>query len=115
MRTNVQYTVITLKIILMNEQENNGAEDSAETEVHPGIEGTTNGQNLVTTEEKAQYEVFRNGDLPRETISGWITNDLKAIMSFVHGCLNDPQIREPLIDAYYARYKKLHAAKKKEE
>lgn len=81
----------------MNEQKINGAKSAP--------------QAIVGTDEKAQYEVFRNGDLPRETIKEWIGNDLKAILSFVSGVLRDPEIMEPLVDAYYARYKKLHAPK----
>lgn len=65
-------------------------------------------QRIETTDERAQYEVFRNGDLPRETIEKWIEADLRAIMSLVSGMLNDPEIRGPVVDAYYSRYKKLH-------
>lgn len=64
--------------------------------------------NMFTTDEKAQYEVFKNGNIPRETLANWIENDLRAILSFVHGCLNDKVIKEALIDAYYMRYKALH-------
>lgn len=64
-----------------------------------------------TTEEKAQYEVFRNGSLPKETIEKWIRNDLNAVLSFVHGCLSDAAIFDALAGAYYERYKNLHAEK----
>lgn len=83
-----------------NEQKNDGAK------VAP--------QAFVGTDEKAQYEVFRNGSIPRETIAEWVANDLKAILSFVSGVLKDERIREPLIDAFYERYKKLHEQNGKE-
>lgn len=69
-----------------------------------------NGQRerFITSEEKAQYEVFKNGNLPKETIEKWIRNDLQAIMSFVHGCLKDERIFAALVDSYYSRYKSLH-------
>lgn len=63
----------------------------------------------VSTDEKAQYEVFRNGELPRDQIAEWINNDLKATLSFISGALNDSEINNALVDAYYNRYKKLHA------
>lgn len=61
-----------------------------------------------TTEEKAQYEVYKNGDLSRATIADWIRNDLQSIASFIHGTLTDETIFNATVDAYYARYKKLH-------
>lgn len=70
---------------------------------------------FITTEEKAQYEVFRNGELPKQTIEKWIRNDLGAIMSFVQGCLTDPTIFRAVADAYYERYKKLHEDQKTNE
>lgn len=85
---------------MSHEQKNNGAK------------GTP--QALVGTDEKAQYEVFRKGDIPRDTIKEWIGNDLKAILSFVSGVLRDETIMEPLVDAFYEKYKKLHAPKPEE-
>lgn len=67
--------------------------------------------NGWSTEEKAQYEVFKNGSLSRETIDKWIRNDLGAIASFVHGVMTDDKIFEALSLAYYERYKKLHEVK----
>lgn len=72
----------------------------------PAIDGQR--ERFVTTDEKAQYEVFTNGTLPRETISKWIRNDLTAVLSFVHGILNDEKIFGALTDAYYERYRQLH-------
>lgn len=68
--------------------------------------GTEN--NAFTTAEKAQYQIFQKGDLPKEQLEQWIRNDLRAIQSFVHGCLNDPEIFEAVSNAYYKRYKALH-------
>lgn len=82
----------------MNEQKNNGAKNTPKNQP-------------IGTDEKAQYEVFRNGNLPRETIREWIGNDLKSIQSFVHGCLNDPDIFDAIVDAYYKRYSQLHEQK----
>lgn len=64
---------------------------------------------LFTTEEKAQYEIFRNGTLPKETIAKWIKNDLSAINSLVHACLNDEGVFNALVEAYYNRYLELHS------
>lgn len=75
----------------------------------PAVDGQR--ERFITTEEKAQYEVFRNGELPRETIATWIKNDLTATASFIHGCLRDEMIFEALVDAYFKRYKNLHAKK----
>lgn len=78
---------------------------------------TSNGnkQAFITSEEKAQYEVFRNGDLPKETIEQWITNDLMAVKSFVSGILEDKTIFNALTSAYYERYKKLHEGNEQKE
>lgn len=64
-----------------------------------------------STEEKAQFEVYRNGSLSRDTIAKWIRNDLGAIASFVHGVMTDEKIFGVLTDAYFERYKKLHEEK----
>lgn len=64
--------------------------------------------SFFTSEEKAQFEVFRNGKLSRETIEKWVRNDLTAVMSFIHGTLKDESIFKALVDAYYYRYQKLH-------
>lgn len=82
----------------MSNEKNNGSK------VGPQVKGWS-------TEEKAQYEVYRNGNLSRETIAGWIKNDLSAVSSFVHGCISDKTIFDALVDAFYARYKKLHDEK----
>lgn len=92
----------------MNEQKKtNGAENSAEVRESEKLG--------FTTEEKAQYEVFRNGNLPRETVHEWVNNDLKAIMSFVSGVLRDPDLNDALVDAFYLKYKKLHAPNKTDQ
>lgn len=72
-------------------------------------------ENLFTTDEKAQYEVFKNGNLPRDTIQRWIENDLGAIISFAHGILKDERVKKTLVDAYYERYTALHANAKDNE
>lgn len=64
-----------------------------------------------STEAKAQYEVYRNGNLSRDTIAQWIRNDLSAVISFSHGCLDDKLIFDALVNAFYARYEKLHGEK----
>lgn len=69
-------------------------------------------ERFITTDEKAQYEVFANGDLPKDTISKWIRNDLSACLSFIHGVLRDEKIFNALVDAYYDRYKMLHDSQK---
>lgn len=70
---------------------------------------------FITTEEKAQYEVFKNGNLPRETIEKWIRNDLSAVLSFIHGVLNDKEIFDLLVDKYYEKYTRLHANAKEND
>lgn len=85
-----------------NEQKNDGPKVSGQDE------------RFITAAEKAQYEVFANGNLPRETIHKWIGNDLRAIQSFVHGVLNEPTIMEAVVNAYYDRYKKMHNENQKE-
>lgn len=70
---------------------------------------------FVTTAEKAQYEVFLNGALPKETIEKWIRQDLNAIASFVHGILNDPDIFPAVVDLYYKKYQALHTNDKDHE
>lgn len=82
--------------VMLNEKENVSAKAEAET------------GPFFTTEEKAQFEVFRNGKLSRETIEKWVRNDLTAVMSFIHGTLKDESIFKALVDAYYYRYQRLH-------
>lgn len=85
----------------MSNEKNNGSKVATE-----------NGAGeFFTAEEKAQFEVFRNGKLDRETIGRWVRNDLTAIMSFVHGTLKDDTIFNALVDAYFFRYQKLHETK----
>lgn len=86
-----------------------------EQKTHQRKQAVSQTEAFITTEEKAQYEVFTNGNLPRETIEKWIRNDLSAIQSFVHGCLNDKTVFEAVVDAYYNRYKKLHGPIANEE
>lgn len=74
-----------------------------------------NGHSIFTTAEKAQYEVFKNGGLPKETIEKWIRQDLNAIQSFVHGILNDPEIFPAVVDLYYKKYQALHTNDKDHE
>lgn len=78
-------------------QENDGAKVSPKT-----------AGELFTTAEKAQYEVFKNGTLPRETIQKWVTADLRAIQSLVYGILNDEVLKEAVAEHYYKIYQKLH-------
>lgn len=84
-------------------KENNGPKVSGQSE------------KFVTTAEKAQYEVFANGKLSRETIGKWLGNDLRSIMSLVHGLLNDKEMFDALIDLYYKRYNELHSKKVDDE
>lgn len=77
-----------------NGKENHGAETASE--------------NIVGSAERAQYEVFRNGSLPRETIDKWVRNDLTAIMSFCHTVMHSPDVWNALVDALYAKYQSLH-------
>lgn len=87
---------------MANEKENSRQETIAEK----------SRERFVTTDEKAQFEVFANGNLPRETIARWIKNDLSAVLSFVHGVLRDEKIFNALVDAYFERYKVMHEEKK---
>lgn len=88
----------------MDEKKNVSAKIVTETEV--SYKGQK--ESFITTEEKAQYEVFKNGNLPRETIERWLRNDMSAILSFVHGMMNDEDIWPGVVDKYYEKYKKLH-------
>lgn len=60
----------------------------------------------VGIEESAQYEVFRNQDLSRDTVDQWCGNDLESIRALVQIIMDDPIVRGALVDAMYARYKK---------
>lgn len=62
-----------------------------------------------TTEEKAQYEVFKNGELPRATLDKWIRTDLESAMSVLHAIRHDDTIFKAVGDAFEARYRKLHS------
>lgn len=87
----------------------NGKKNTSPTVGH---KNPTDGTPILKgIEEKAQYEVFKNGGLPQDTIDKWIKNDLSAIQSFVHGILTDESIFRALSDAYYARYRALHNSK----
>lgn len=79
-----------------------------EKDVSPKVETKGSSIPFLTTAEKAQYEVFQNGALPRDTIEKWIRNDLTAVMSFVHGILNDPDIFPAVVDLYFKKYQALH-------
>lgn len=100
--------------IMNNEKENHSTTTVAQNSRVGKLakDDATRAENFFTTEEKAQYEVFKNGNLPRETIKKWIENDLGAIISFAHGCLRDEIILKALVDTYYDRYTKLHASAK---
>lgn len=74
-----------------------------------------NKDRIVTSAEKAQYEVFANGTISKERIGEMIDNDLKAVLSFAHGLLRDKEIHDALVDAYYKRYLGLHQNSKKDE
>lgn len=63
----------------------------------------------LSTEEAAQYEVFKNGSISRETVDKWVRNDLTAIMSFLQVAWSDELVFRSIADAFYARYEKLHA------
>lgn len=97
-----------------NEQKNNGPKigpEGIETRTDVGqyeFDVPKNVQYDWTTEEKAQYEVFRNGELPRETIEQWVTNDLRTIMSFISSVLNEKEVKDALVDAFYQKYLKYH-------
>lgn len=69
---------------------------------------TVSAEKFITTEEKAQYEIFRNGSLPRETIEKWIRADIAAIRSLLDGIWRDEKIFGAIVDQYYARYQELH-------
>lgn len=86
----------------MDEKKNSGQETLAQKV------DRRNGERPVTAHEKAQYEVFANGDISKERIGEMIDNDLKAIMSFAHGMLHDKELRVAVVDIYYKRYKALH-------
>lgn len=79
-----------------------------EKNISPKVETKGNEIPFLTTAEKAQYEVFNNGGLPKETIEKWIRNDLTAVLSFVHGILNDPDIFPAVVDLYFKKYQALH-------
>lgn len=76
-----------------------------------GKETKAEKRGTFTTEEKAQYEVFANGNLPRETLDKWIRNDINSAMSLLHASLTDETIFKALGDAFEARYRKLHEQK----
>lgn len=80
----------------MNEKKNDGAKV-----------GAKKAEAFVTTEAKAQYEMFRNGTLPRETVEQWLRTDFDAIMSLVHSIKHDPDVWDALVEAMYKKYKKL--------
>lgn len=82
---------------MKNEKENHREKGVAEEQ--PAISSTV---------EKAQFEVFTNGSLPRETLEKWIRNDLSAVASFADACLKEPEIMKAVVDVYYNRYVKLH-------
>lgn len=86
---------------MKNEQKNNGA--TAETQ-----------RRLTSTAEKAQYEVFRNGKVPRERIAEWLERDLDSIRSLVYELRFNADLKEALVDVYYARYQELTSAAKDE-
>lgn len=62
----------------------------------------------VGLKENADFEVFRNGELPKETIAKWLANDLKAVLSLVSGILKDAELNSLIVDYYYGQYKKMH-------
>lgn len=87
------------KFIFMYEKKNSSVEDFAK------------GESFVTTAEKAQYEVFTRGTLPRETIEKWIVNDMRSAQSLIHGILSDEECLKVIVDHYYKVYKGLHTKK----
>lgn len=76
---------------------------------------STKGESIITTAEKAQYEVFSNGTIPREKIEKWIKNDLRSVASLVHGILSDEALMVKVVDHYYSAYQRLHLKDKENE
>lgn len=97
---------------MLHEQKNNGAKSASKEsrKESPDQQRNNEGAHLVT-DERAQYEVFRNGELPRETLAKWLRNDLQSVSSLVNGCLQEPTVFEALVDAYYKKYQALHTKK----
>lgn len=58
-----------------------------------------------------QSTVFNDGTLTKEDIKKGLERDLKGLWVFVGEILNTPLTLDTLVDAYYARYEKLQAAK----
>lgn len=81
----------------MNGKENDGAKSAPKNSSGP-----------VGIDETAQFEVFRNGNIPKERLREYIVNDVKAIMSFCHAVINDPDVLGSLTDGFYKRYEALH-------
>lgn len=81
----------------------------------PKKASTKAASEFFTLEEKAQYEVFKNGDLPRETIAKWTKQDLSAIRAFVHIITSNENVMEALVNGLYNNYKKLHDTAKETE
>lgn len=81
------------------------------------IDGAKTGAQkfIPTAEEKAQYEVFKNGSLSRNQIADWLRSDLEAVASFAHVVRTDVSVFERLVDALYDRYEKLHTKINKED
>lgn len=74
----------------MKHEKNNGAKVVAE-------EG-------LSSAERAQVEAFRNGQVSKEVLEGWIRNDLQSAVSLLMSMLHDPEVWRVVADRYYARY-----------
>lgn len=62
----------------------------------------------VTSDEKAQYEVFRNGKIDRETIAKWTRADIQSANALLSACWREESVFQALVDSLFAKYQALH-------
>lgn len=79
-----------------------------------GAKARAESDTFATTKEKAQYEIFRNGSLPRETIASWIRNDLTSILSLVSSLRSEKELFDALVDSMFIKYRSLHLNNEKD-
>lgn len=61
-------------------------------------------------DQKAQYQVFKDGKITREQIGEWLQKDIQGIYVLLSEILGTPEILDVLVGVFYKRYTDIHRA-----
>jgi len=67
-------------------------------------------QGVPDLKARADYEVFKNGQLTREQIAEWLQKDIQGIYVLLSEILGTPEILDAIVNVFYSRYTDIHRA-----